>query len=223
MKEKSKCYQCTRRKNYFYQYEQFLLDKNFRQHLETIMVSKKILRLDVQKTPVQKNMKFLLDLTAYIDLLGSNRQSDWLEISLIYDKSDKHTTIYDSYNVEFASKYMKSAKLENFAEIYSLTNENKYSVDNATQKRLLYKQFVAWSCDGCSTAPPTDYIHNPVYQELIEETDYFGNKSNERVYLDLRASEGYTNQMEKLEQNDSKITLFITLKSAATKKRRLRI
>ena len=104
-----------------------------------------------------------------------------------------------------------------------MTNENKYSVDNATQKRLLYKQFVAWSCDGCSTAPPTDYIHNPVYQELIEETDYFGNKSNERVYLDLRASEGYTNQMEKLEQNDSKIALFITLKSAATKKRRLRI
>ena len=69
------------------------------------------------------------------------------------------------------------------------------------QKHLLYKQFVAWSCDGCSTAPLTDYIHNPVYQELIEETDYFESKSNERIYLDLRASAGYTNEMEKLEQN----------------------
>ena len=29
----------------FIQYEQILLDKNFRQHLETIMVSKKILRI----------------------------------------------------------------------------------------------------------------------------------------------------------------------------------
>ena len=29
----------------FVQYEQILLDKNFRQHLETIMVSKKILRM----------------------------------------------------------------------------------------------------------------------------------------------------------------------------------
>lgn len=36
-----------------------------------------------------------------------------------------------------------------------------------------------------------DNIHNAVYEELIEETDYFGNKSNERVYLDLRVSAGY--------------------------------
>ena len=38
----------------FIQYEQILLDKNFRQYLETIMVSKKILRMGVQKTPTQK-------------------------------------------------------------------------------------------------------------------------------------------------------------------------
>ena len=38
---------------------------------------------------------------------------------------------------------IKSLKLENFAEIYSLTNEKKYSLDNATQKYLFYKQFVA--------------------------------------------------------------------------------
>ena len=37
----------------FVQYEQILLDKNFRQHLETIMVSKKILRMGAQKTPIQ--------------------------------------------------------------------------------------------------------------------------------------------------------------------------
>ena len=45
----------------FLQYEQILLDKNFRQHLETIMVSKKILRMDAQKTPIQKSMKFKRD------------------------------------------------------------------------------------------------------------------------------------------------------------------
>ena len=38
----------------FIQYEQILLDKNFRQHLETIMVSKKILRMGAQKSPIQK-------------------------------------------------------------------------------------------------------------------------------------------------------------------------
>ena len=69
----------------------------------------------------------------------------------------------------------------------------------------------------------TDYVYSPVYQELTEETGYFGYKSNERIYLDLRASAGYTNEMEKLERNNSKITLYITLKSAAMKKLGLKI
>ena len=38
----------------FTQYAQFLLEKNFRQYLETIMVSEKISRMGVQKTPMQK-------------------------------------------------------------------------------------------------------------------------------------------------------------------------
>ena len=54
--------------------------------------------------------------------MGTNRR-DWLEMSLVFDKSDKHTTIYDSYNVELAAKYIKSVKLSNFIKIYSLTNE----------------------------------------------------------------------------------------------------
>ena len=87
----------------FIQYEQMLLDKNFRQHLETI-ISKKILRMGVQKTPIQKtyeNQKGSDSLN--VELLGSNRQFDWIEISIIPDKSDKHTTIYDSYNREIAA------------------------------------------------------------------------------------------------------------------------
>ena len=38
----------------YIQYKQILLDKNVRQYLETIMVSKKILRMGTQKTPLQK-------------------------------------------------------------------------------------------------------------------------------------------------------------------------
>ena len=38
----------------FIQYKQILLDKNFRQYLETVMVSKKILRMETQKTLIQK-------------------------------------------------------------------------------------------------------------------------------------------------------------------------
>ena len=83
----------------FIQYEQILLDKNFRQHLETILVSKKLIRIGAQKTPIQKTyeIKQGSDLLN-VDFLGANRQFDWIEISIVPDKSDKHTTIYDSYN-----------------------------------------------------------------------------------------------------------------------------
>ena len=37
----------------FIQYEKILLDKNSRQHLQTVMVSQKILRMGAQKTPLQ--------------------------------------------------------------------------------------------------------------------------------------------------------------------------
>ena len=41
----------------FIQYEQILLEKNFRQHLETIMVSKKVLRMGAQKNTDTKNIR----------------------------------------------------------------------------------------------------------------------------------------------------------------------
>ena len=169
--------------------------------------------MGTQKTPLQKTSEINVGQDSLdIDFLGANRQFDWLEISLVYNKSDKHTTIYDSYNVEIASKKIKSVKLTNFTEIYSLINEKKYDIDNLTQRHLLYKQFVAWSCNGWSVAPLSDYKNNPVLQELISEDHYFGVKSDERVYLDLRASSGYVKEAEKLERNDSKISLHLLLR-----------
>ena len=58
---------------------------------------------------------------------------------------------------------------------------------------------------------------------MIDEDDYFENKRDGRIYLDFKASSGYTNETEKLERNDSIINLHVLLKSAATKKLRLRV
>ena len=146
-----------------------------------------------------------------------------LEISIVNNKSDKHSTIYDSYNSELGAQKIKSLQLSNFTEIYSLTNEKKYSIDNLTQKHLLYKQFVAWNCNGSSVAQLTEYMDNPIFRELPDEEEYFNLKSNERIYLDLRATSGYVKEAEKLERNDSKINMQITLKKAAQFNMRVRI
>ena len=59
---------------------------------------------------------------------------------------------------------IKSLELENISETYSLTNEKKYYINNESKKFMLFKQFFAWNCDGCSTELVTDYIHNLNFQ-----------------------------------------------------------
>ena len=51
-----------------------MLDKNFRQHLETKMVSKKILRMVAQKTPIQKTYEIQKDSDSLnVEFLGASR------------------------------------------------------------------------------------------------------------------------------------------------------
>lgn len=98
--------------------------------------------MGVQKTPIQKIYEISVGSDSLsIDFLGVNRQINWEEISLVFDKSNKHTTQYDSYDVELVLKSIKLVKLSNFTEIYSLANkkQRKYDMDNLIEKYLLYK------------------------------------------------------------------------------------
>ena len=85
------------------QYEQLTLNTNFRQYLETILYSAQTLRMGVQKTPYQKTYETQAGSQDFSSSLKT-RQFDWIEISLVHNKSDKHLTIYDSYNSETAAK-----------------------------------------------------------------------------------------------------------------------
>ena len=61
----------------FIRYEQILLDKNVRQYLETIVVSKNVLRIGAQKTPIQKTYEINKGQDSLnVEFLGSNRQFD---------------------------------------------------------------------------------------------------------------------------------------------------
>ena len=53
------------------------------------MASKKILRMGAQKIPIQQTYEINTGTDSInIDLLNSNRQLNWLELSLVYVKSD---------------------------------------------------------------------------------------------------------------------------------------
>ena len=48
-----------------------------------------------------------------MNFYGAAPHFEFLEISLVYDKSDQNQTVYDSYYVEFAAKTMQSLTTEN--------------------------------------------------------------------------------------------------------------
>ena len=48
-----------------------------------------------------------------VSFKGVQRQFEWLEISLVYDTSYQHLTIYDSYDLQLTTKLIKSVKFEN--------------------------------------------------------------------------------------------------------------
>ena len=90
---------------------------------------------------------------------------------------------------------------------------------------MLYRYFVAWATSGGSSVSLlSEYANNKVYRELIKYKDYYTNtKSDERLYIDFRLGKGYTSELEKINRNDSNLTLTVNLKAAATKKMRLRV
>ena len=97
-----------------------------------------MLHMGIQKTPYQKTYKLQVGLQELdVDFKGCKRQFDWLEISLVYNKSDKHTTIYDSYNAKCAARITKSIELSNISDAYRATSTMKFDINIDTQKDLL--------------------------------------------------------------------------------------
>ena len=73
---------------------------------------------------------------------------------------------------------------------------------------------VPYYCEGCSTAPLTQYKNHEIKQELTKEKNSFRDDSDERLYIDMRRSKGYINELEKLPPNDGGVTLTVKLKKA---------
>ena len=87
------------------------------------MLSSKVLHMGIQKTLYQKPYELQVDsLELDADFEGCERQFYRVKISLVYDKSDKDTTIYDSCNAECATRMMQNMELFNISDAYSTTN-----------------------------------------------------------------------------------------------------
>ena len=58
---------------------------------------------------------------------------------------------------------------------------------------------------------------------MTEEDEFTTNIMDDRIYVDMRRSKGYADELEKINRDESRIALTISLKEAAGKKMRFRI
>ena len=112
--------------------------------------------------------------------------------------------------------------MQNASNTYSEFNTVKFDLEDEEDRYTLYNAFVAWVTNSSSIVPESDFMYNETRQELTNRNTYFTD-SDERVYIDIRRSKGYTGEFERVNQDDSDLSITIDLKAAAAKKMRLRV
>ena len=178
------------------------------------------MRTGIQRTPYQKSYELVTgSQSRTIDFNNAYKQFSFLEVSLVFDRNDKHLSIY---NFSVAATQIKSIKLQNASNTYSEFNTVKFDLEDEEDRYTLYNAFVAWVTRGSSIVPESDYMYNKIRQELPNRNTYFTD-SDERVYIDLRRSKGFTGESERVNRDDSDLTVTVELKNAAAKKLRLRV
>ena len=65
-------------------------------------------------------------------------------------------------------------------------------------------------------------MYNEARQELPSRNTYFTD-SDERVYIDIRRTKGYTGEFERVNRDDSNLSVTVDIKAATAKKIRLRV
>ena len=182
------------------------------------MISNNVLRTGVQPTPYQKSYEMVRGSQCRTVIFeASARQFYFLEFWLVYDSNEQHKSIYDSHNAEVAVGQISPIKLENVSDTYSEFNTIKFVLTDEHDRYILYFAFTTWICKGPSIAPLTYYAHNINYQKAVRQEKYFPD-SDEKVYIDLRSGKGHTGEFERINRDDSDLTITAELKAPARTK-----
>ena len=130
--------------------------------------------------------------------------------------------MFDSYNAEVAATQIKSIKLQNASTTYSRYNDIKFDLEDEEDRFTLYSSFIAFVTNGSSIVPESHYVYNDIRKELPNRRNHFTD-SDEKVYINIRRSKGYTSELERVNRDDSDLSVTVDLKAAASNKMRLYI
>ena len=108
----------------YIQYEIFKLNDTFDAYLRKALQSKRVFRTGIKPSPYQKSYEVNVETqSVVVEFKGVNKQFSFLEISLVYDKSEQHNNVYDSYNAELAATHITTVQ-QNLNNKYGEINRN---------------------------------------------------------------------------------------------------
>ena len=88
-------------------------------YLESAMISEEVVT-GIKLTLYQKSYELVIGTQSKtFTFTNVFKQFAFLEFSLLFDRSDQHLSIYDSYNAEVVATNIKSIKLQNASNTYS--------------------------------------------------------------------------------------------------------
>ena len=116
---------------------QFLLEETYRTYFEGAMISEQVLRTGIKYSPYQKSYELVAgSQSKTFTFMNAFKQFAFLEFSLVFDRSDQHLNIYDSYNAEVAAVSIKNIKLQNTSNTYSEFNTIKFDHEDEEDRCL---------------------------------------------------------------------------------------
>ena len=103
----------------YIQYAQIKLNDTFKKYITKALTSERVLRTGMKPTPYQKSFEVNTGTQSHVvEFKRANKQFSFIEISLVYDKIEQHTSVYDSDNIELAATRIASVQLENLNNKY---------------------------------------------------------------------------------------------------------
>ena len=78
----------------FFSYPEIQLNENFEVYFNSVLRSKKALRTEIKLTLYRQSFKINVgSQILVVNFVGANRHFAFLELSLVYDKSDQHKSM----------------------------------------------------------------------------------------------------------------------------------
>ena len=153
-------------------YQEINLTQNFDIYFSGILRSKTALRMGVLPSPYQQTFEMNTGSQSLKVLFkGAQRQLEWIEIELVFDKSYQHQTTYHSYDVELPAKLIQSVHLENASAKYSLTGQLEYNVKNEEDMQWLHQMFSVITAMAAARGHQRNIKTIPFIKKLLCETN----------------------------------------------------